>query len=310
MLQFSSVDYKNYGKCVKIENDLAVVLVSLDIGPRIVHYSLKDGENVFFCDVERKQNIVTDEYKKAYGENSEWQLYAGHRIWSAPELFEITYTPDNVPVSFVRDGNAAIFTSTAAPHAGFKKSLRVELDENSAELTVTHIIQNVDSKPQSFAVWGISAMAPGGTEIIAFTKPNTDYLPDRNISFWSYADICDYRTFWGHKYATLRQDPNATERFKCGMLSTVGKAYYVNQNTVFSLSFPCDENSVYLDRMCNYETYTNNLFLEMESLGPIKEVASGASLEHVEKWNLQAISNAPDLSSDDAIDAFISSLSI
>lgn len=310
MIQFSYVDYKNYGKCVKIENDFAYLLVSVDIGPRIVHYSLKDGENVFFCDVERKQNVSSKEYKKVYGENSEWQLFAGHRLWSAPELLEITYTPDNVPVSFTRDGNSAVFTSTADSHAGLKKSLRVELDNNSPELTVTHIIQNVDSKPQTFAVWGISAMAPGGTEIIAFTKPDTDYLPNRNISFWFYSDICDYRTFWGNKYATLRQDPEASTKFKCGVLSTVGKAYYVNNNTVFSLSFPCDENAVYLDRMCNYETYTNNLFLEMESLGPVKEVAPGATAEHVEKWNLQALCQTPDLSSDDAIDAFVSTLSI
>ncbi len=310
MLRFSCADYKNYGKCVKIENDFATLLVSIEVGPRIVHYSLKDGENVFFCDIDRKQNVSTEEYKKVYGENSVWQLFAGHRLWSAPEILEITYTPDDVPVSFIREGNSAVFTSTAAPHAELKKSIRIELDENSPEVTVTHVIRNVGSKPQTFAVWGVSAMAAGGTEIIAFATPDMDYLPDRNLSFWSFSDICDYRAFWGDKYVTLRQDPNASANFKCGMLSTAGKAYYVNKNTVFSLSFPCDENAVYLDRMCNYETFTNNLFLEMESLSPVSEVAPDCSLEHVEKWNLQAVSQTPDLSSDAAIDSFLATLSI
>lgn len=46
--------YENYGRCLKIENQAAEILVTLDVGPRVISYRLKDGKNVLFNDLERK----------------------------------------------------------------------------------------------------------------------------------------------------------------------------------------------------------------------------------------------------------------
>ena len=37
---------------------------------------------------------------------------------------------------------------------------------------------------------------------------------------------------------------------------------------------------------CSLETFTNADFLEMETLGPMPQVAPAASAEHVERWSL------------------------
>lgn len=36
----------------------------------------------------------------------------------------------------------------------------------------------------------------------------------------------------------------------------------------------------------SYESYTNDVFLEMESLSPLIEVKPGDNIEHIEKWEL------------------------
>jgi hypothetical protein len=37
---------------------------------------------------------------------------------------------------------------------------------------------------------------------------------------------------------------------------------------------------------CSYETFTNEQFLEMETLGPLNNVQPGGSVEHSEHWTL------------------------
>jgi hypothetical protein len=37
---------------------------------------------------------------------------------------------------------------------------------------------------------------------------------------------------------------------------------------------------------CSYETFTNEQFLEMETLGELSDVRPGGSLEHREQWSL------------------------
>ena len=44
--------------------------------------------------------------------------------------------------------------------------------------------------------------------------------------------------------------------------------------------------STYTDFGCSFETFTNDEFLEMETLGPLTKVQPGQAVEHVERWGL------------------------
>jgi hypothetical protein len=37
---------------------------------------------------------------------------------------------------------------------------------------------------------------------------------------------------------------------------------------------------------CSYETFTNQDFLELETLGPLTSLKPGQTVEHVERWSL------------------------
>ena len=47
-----------------------------------------------------------------------------------------------------------------------------------------------------------------------------------------------------------------------------------------------DPTLPYPDFGCSFETFTNNEFLEIETLGPLTRVAPKGSVTHVERWSL------------------------
>ena len=49
----------------------------------------------------------------------------------------------------------------------------------------------------------------------------------------------------------------------------------------------------YPDFGCSFETFTNNEFLEIETLGPLTKVLPGKTVEQVEHWSLHRNVNLP-----------------
>ncbi|MDI7276941.1 MAG: hypothetical protein QME94_13265, partial [Anaerolineae bacterium] len=71
-----------------------------------------------------------------------------------------------------------------------------------------------------------------------------------------------------------------------GLNSTSGWAAYYRQNQLFVKCFDYDPEAFYPDNGCSLESYTNNRFLELETLGPLELLEPGDSVEHVEHWFL------------------------
>jgi hypothetical protein len=65
-------------------------------------------------------------------------------------------------------------------------------------------------------------------------------------------------------------------------------AYYLNAELLFK-QFKFEPNAVYPDLGCNNEIYINGSFLEIETLGPLTKIASGAMVEHMERWFLTKV---------------------
>ena len=40
------LNYKNFGKCVCIDNHIIKLMATLDVGPRIIYFGLSNGENI------------------------------------------------------------------------------------------------------------------------------------------------------------------------------------------------------------------------------------------------------------------------
>src|SRR5262249_34475433 len=147
----------------RISNGDAELIVTLDVGPRVISYKLKDGKNVF--------KEFADQLGKA-GEKT-WQIRGGHRFWIAPEDVTRTYFPDNIPVNYTKvkgqDGGASpVVRVTEEPEKeyGVQKELDIELAPHGGKVTVTHRLTNTGDKPLELALWAPTVMAPGGVEVL------------------------------------------------------------------------------------------------------------------------------------------------
>jgi hypothetical protein len=63
-------------------------------------------------------------------------------------------------------------------------------------------------------------------------------------------------------------------------------AYLLN-GELFIKRSRADRSKSYPDYNCSYETFTNQDFLELETLGSLQKVAPGQAVEHTESWSLR-----------------------
>ncbi|MGN1058852.1 MAG: hypothetical protein ACI4QW_00350 [Clostridia bacterium] len=302
MVTKKEIEYASYGKCLEIENGLVRLIVTLDVGPRIIHFSLSGGKNIMFEDNERvffKQDAALAE---KFGDST-WFTYGGHRLWTSPEAFPRTYYPDNEPVACSLTEQGAIFTPPMQKWNQYTCALEIAMADNTPDVTVIHRVTNHAAWDVTLAPWGITVLASGGTEIIPQPTRDTGLLSNRLVALWPYAKMNDPRVTWGDRYITLRQDGVADKNCKLGITSQHGYAMYFKHGDLFIKRFTPVVDGSYPDGGMSFETYTNRLFLEMESLGELRTLAPEETAEHTERWSLyrEALPNP----SEDAIDQVV-----
>ena len=284
MLNYREIDYKNFGKCLEISNGVADILVTLDIGPRILRYGLCGKENMFCEDVDREQTYAEDDMQYLYGQDKVWYIYGGHRLWVAPEYPE-TYYPDNEPVRYEKIENGAIFYNEVQAITGLRLTIKVEF-LGQTELKLTHYVINESGESQDYALWTLTALGKDGVEILKQNVRDTGMQPNRLLRFWTYSNIADPRVNFGSKFITLRQDRNNTDSFKLGLDLEDGMALYVKNGVMFRKQYTHYVDTLYPDDGCSFETFTNHRFLECETLGEFGPKPDGSISTHVETWKL------------------------
>lgn len=296
MIKYEETTYKNFGRCLKMTNGIIELLATIDIGPRIISFSKVGGENMFFPDVDRlsNQDDETQLFAEKFGEDlGTWKNLGGHRLWTSPEALPRTYYPDCEPVAYTTDGN--ILTLTPPPQRWTQQQfeIKIVMSEDSPKVDVYHKITNLSPWAQEFAPWALSVLSQGGTEIVPMPNRPTGLLHNRKLALWDYTKMNDKRVIWGDKYIVLKQEPNAERPFKFGIDSQHGWAAYFNFGDVFLKKFDVVDGADYPDDGMNFETYTNGLFLEMESLGVYSKVEPNQSATHHESWELIADTTLP-----------------
>lgn len=278
MEKFSCLGLPN---CYRLSNGTVEVAVATDVGPRVLGYNLRGGENMFG---EVPDAVVTTSL-------GDWKPYGGHRLWTAPEVNPRSYAPDNTPVDFEFDGETGVcLTARTEPHTGLKKELIVALDAEGSGVTVRHRIRNRNLWAVEFALWGLTIMNGEGGEAIMPQEPYRSWgshvLPARPLVLWHYTDLTDARLTLGRKFIRLRTDPLNDEQQKIGLMAKQGWAAYARSGVLFVKHFPFEEGATYPDYGCNVECFTAGSFIEIESLSPLRRIEPEETVEHVERWTL------------------------
>lgn len=287
------VSFGGWGNNVLIENGRTELIITLEVGPRIISYRTADCTNVF--KTFSAQLGGTGERK--------WMSRGGHRFWLAPEHPVLSYLPDNSPVEHRIVSDHEVETITPPAEAlPIRKMLTVALDPVSSHVTVTHRAENCGDKPVLVATWGLSVMVPGGCEIIPLPplgEHPRDLLPNRSLILWPFTDMTDRRWRWGGRFITLRQEDAGPT--KIGLAHRERWIAYHREDSLFLKTIEFREGATYPDFGCNFETFTNEEMLEVEALGPLVELAPGASTQHTEHWDLFEGASAPPRGDEEAI---------
>jgi hypothetical protein len=156
---------------------------------------------------------------------------------------------------------------------------------------IEHRLTNETAGPVTIASWALTVMKPGGFEIIP-QPPFRDhgkggFLPERVVVPWSYTDFSDPRWKFGSKFWLLTPAPN-TKATKLGFAHLPRWVAWTRKDALFLKAFEYEQGATYPDFGCNYETFTQGDFLELESLGRLRTLEPGQSVGNTETWHLFA----------------------
>ena len=278
-VRVEKISYKGWPNCYRISNGEIEAIVTGDVGPRIMRLGFVGGQNFF------------KEFPDQLGKSGEpeFQLRGGHRVWKAPEDPVGSWAPDNAPVEVTVTKSGVVAVEPVEPLTKLQKEITVEIADTGTHVTVRHRLINRGIFPLEFSAWAMSMMAPGGVAITGFPprgKHPQVLEPTNPLVMWAYTKLSDPRWKFTFKYMMLRQDPSNSEPQKLGMFNPkTWAAYYLN-GELFLKQATADPSRTYPDFGCSFETFTNNEFLEMETLGPLTKVPANGSVAHEERWSL------------------------
>jgi hypothetical protein len=302
------IPYAGWKRNLRLQGPTTELVITLDVGPRIIRYAFPGEKNVF---------VEMPEQLGGVGEK-DWKIRGGHRLWTAPEGPH-SYAPDNGPVTYKKISETAVdVTEPANPEFGFQKTLRVELLADEV-VRITYLLTNTSASVLNISPWVLSVMAPGGVALIpqppldlhpsefpeGREAKDEEFLPNRELVLWPFTDLSDGRYAFSENFlrVTYRPEKPAT---KLGLKLATGWVAYQNGENVFAKHFAYDPAQPYPDRGCNFEVFTNVTILELESLAPALPLAPGATATHVEHWVLRK--SAADLRGEQEAKAFFAAL--
>ena len=116
------IEFLDLPNCFRLTNGEVEIIVTTDIGPRILFYGFSGGENILGLYPEAKVETAL----------GVWKPYGGHRLWIAPENMPNSYAPDNFPVEYESENDLSIRLIQPLETFQNQKEVKVSLDKKGA----------------------------------------------------------------------------------------------------------------------------------------------------------------------------------
>ncbi len=255
-------------------------------GPRIVRLSLAGSDANLLAEV-ADIKIPTP--------HGDFNLFGGHRLWHSPEAFPRSYLPDNEAPEITDLPDGVRLTQAVEPASGICKSIELHLEAGRPAITVTHRLENQGPWPVELACWALTQMRLGGLAVFPQTQGKLDdagLLPNRNLVLWPYTQLADPRLSLNDDFDFIKADA-LQPPVKIGYLNRHGWVGYLVAGVFFVKHIEAQPALPHPDFGCNTESYCNDRFIEIETVGPLTHLAPGQATTHVERWELHAAPAVP-----------------
>lgn len=271
-MRIETVSFEGH-ECARLDDEATTVLVSTSVGPRILGLIGPDG-NVL---------AILPDLGLERPDGGRSPFFGGHRLWAAPEVPEITYQADDRPceVTEVESG-----VRVESPPDGAELIKAIEVRRGSRGWTVDHVLRNASRTPVTIAPWAITQCRLGGDVVLPTAAEEAGPRANRSLVLWPYTDLGDPRVRFGRVEVRVAATPGGAS-LKLGAAPSEGCVSYRLGRTTFEKRIMLDPNAPYADRGAAVQVYVCDDFCELETLGPLRELAPGGSATHREAWSLR-----------------------
>jgi hypothetical protein len=269
-------DFKSLGKALKLGDSQYEIIVLLEAGPRIMHFSKPGGENILEDQVPLSEPLP---------DGHTWKLMGGHRVWHSPEAFPRSYLNDCDKLErYELSDDGILLVQKEEPWSQIQKMIDIRF--MGSHLRVTNRLVNKGAWEIDMGVWSLTVGSRGGRAVCPVVQRNTGLLPNAHYVSWPYSRLNDKRVYWGQKYIVVENDVADPSAFKFGYPNEYGYAAYFNKGLCFIKKFPYDMGANYPDNGCSWETYSSDWGIELECLSPIRKVKPNSAIEMTDEWYL------------------------
>jgi hypothetical protein len=278
------LEYMGLRDCVQVSNGDAELVLSTQVGPRVLRYALSGGENAF-------GEYPDKSTRTALGE---WKPYAGHRLWASPELFPATYAPDNAPIECEAESSLCVHLRQPTDASGLRKQMTITLAQSGTAVSVAHAITNAGMWPLSIAPWSVTALGGGVAVLPRQPYRSHDVCVEvaQPLSLYYFTDLRDARFTLGTESILLRAQAQQPSAQKIGLRNKRGWCAHLCSTSLFLQQFTYSERAAYPDYGVNNEAYVAGEYMEMELLGERQTLAPGETASFYEVWHLYPGSDA------------------
>lgn len=272
-MSLEEVTFEGHGG-VRLEWGSSAVVVTTSVGPRVLGL-LDDGSNVM---------AVLPDAVLERPDGAPYRFYGGHRLWAAPEEPAVTYAPDDRPCAVTELGGG-VRVEAPPDGAGLVKALEVR--RHGDGWLVGHELRNEGDRPLHVAPWAITQLRPGGRATLPLGPRGAGPQADRALVLWPYTDLDDPRLAFAAGEVEVGAAPGSSGPVKVGAAPGEGRVSYRLGDLVFEKRVEFEAGGDRPDRGAAVQVFAREQFCELETLGPLHDLAPGASATHREAWTLR-----------------------
>ncbi len=264
---------------LRMSDDRLTAVVTIEGPMRVFDFRRLDGPTLF---------IELPDLTVPSG-SGPYPILGGHRLWIGPEQPHTTYAKESRGSTVVEhdDGLSVV----AAPDAiGVVKSLRLRARDGS--FVIEHAITNGGDQHKELAPWAITQLRIGGCGYVPVSRSQVDeygFQASDRVAVWPYTQLSDIR----FESDCIVVEADRKDPFKVGVGLSEGWLAYRLGDELF-VKRTNKLIGTYLDQGAAGQCYSNHLFLELETLGPLIGLEPGASTSHIEAWYAHDLSGLDD----------------
>ncbi len=246
---------------------------------RIMNFSRHGGENTLWTDTKlygHQENIATEN----------WFNYGGSKLWLAPQSkwpdgghWPPDIYLDRSPCTAERNGDVITITSVNSPFSGLrmKKTIRPISDKPGFSLHIT--IENVSAQTVQWSIWEVTQLQPGG-RILSPNGTVSSFTEENSVK--NHALL----SFFDHKIVMETTQVKGNRGVKTKIMQSSGWLAYALNDTLFIKKFKPVTAAMLPPGCFNSETYIRGDYVELETIGPYKNLKPGEKCSYLEEWYL------------------------